>query len=81
MYKTPKQPPIKPLNTPATGDGEQRSWTLSYRLKGMAIGLIGVGIYSYLYRPELEAKFLIAGGVLGYFLGWVTGYFTYSKKS
>ena len=81
MYKTPKKPPIKPLNAPVTGDGEQKSWTLSYRLKGLALGLIAVGVYNYLFWPEWEIKFLIAGGVLGYFLGWIAGYFTYSKKS
>jgi hypothetical protein len=80
MYKTPKKPPVKPLNAPVTGDGKLRSWTLSYRLRGMSIGLIGVGIYNYFYWPDWEIKFLIAGGVLGWFLGWIAGHFTYSKK-
>jgi|SaaInlStandDraft_5_1057022.scaffolds.fasta_scaffold84172_2 hypothetical protein len=80
MYKTPKQPPVKPLNATPVSDSKLASWTLSYRLRGMSIAMIGVGIYNYLFWPEWEIKFLIAGAILGYFLGWIIGHFTYSKK-
>jgi len=63
------------------GDPEKSMWTLSYRLKGMAFGLIAMVVYCYIYVGYYSAKLLIAAGILGYFLGWVVGNFSYTKKT
>lgn len=56
------------------------SWTLSYRIKGMTAGVIIMILYINFYLGETNVKMVIAGGVLGYFAGWLLGSFFYTKK-
>lgn len=55
------------------------NWTLSYRLRGLAFGLILAGIYCYFIRHEWSVIVILAAGVLGWFLGWLAGRFLYTK--
>ena len=56
------------------------SWTLSYRIKGMAAGALAMFFYINFYLGESNPKMVVAGGVLGYFLGWMIGSFFYTKR-
>lgn len=79
MYNQPKKQP--PVNRPGTPqDGKLTNWTLSYRLKGLAIGLIAAGIFCYTYLHYWEKWLLLGAAILGYFLGWLVGHFTYTRK-
>lgn len=62
-------------------DTQKSMWTLSYRLKGLAFGLIAMAVYCYIYVGYYPAKYFIAAGILGYFLGWVAGSFFYTNKT
>ncbi len=57
------------------------NWTLSYRLKGLSIGLGLSALYCYFYLHEWSKVILIASTILGYTLGLVVGRFSYTKKS
>jgi len=61
-------------------DQDKSMWTLSYRLKGIAFGLMAFAAYCYIYLGYYPIKYFIAAGILGYFLGWVAGSFFYTKK-
>ena len=56
------------------------NWTLSYRIKGLTIGALVMFLYTYVHLGVSDPKMIIAGGILGYFLGWVAGSFFYAKK-
>ena len=56
------------------------AWTLSYRIKGMTAGALIMFFYIHYYLGQDNPKMIIAGGVLGYFLGWLLGRFFYTKK-
>jgi len=64
----------------AKEEADKSNATLSYRIKGLTGGTLIMFIYTYFYVGESSPKMLIAGGVLGYFLGWVAGNFFYTKK-
>ena len=64
----------------AREEGRKSMWTLSYRIKGMTLGTVLMFGYGYFYLDKVDAKMVIAGGILGYFLGWVVGSFFYTKK-
>ncbi|MCD4760786.1 hypothetical protein K8R42_02725 [bacterium] len=64
----------------AKAEAEKSMWTLSWRLKGLALGVFVILAYCYPYVGEYPAKIIIGGGILGYFLGWVFGGFFYTKK-
>lgn len=55
-------------------------WTLSYRLKGMTLGLIVALGYCYFYLDYWSYKIIILAGILGYMLGWIVGRFFYTKN-
>jgi hypothetical protein len=69
-------PPHYPLNK-ATNQPRKSSsnWLMSYRIQGLALGLAAAGLYCYFYLGYWSKFFLIACGILGYFLGSVVGYF------
>jgi len=69
------------MKLPAPSGAELSNWTLSYRLQGMAIGLIAASIYCYVYLQYWSKILLISAGISGYFIGWVVGYWLYKKKS
>jgi hypothetical protein len=58
----------------------KNSQTLSYRIKGMAAGAGVMFFYTYLYQNESKPYMIVAGGMLGYFFGWIIGNFFYTKK-
>lgn len=60
---------------------ERSMWTLSYRLKGLSAGFFLAAVYCYIYESGYPPKFLIAGALLGYFVGWVIGSFFYKGES
>lgn len=64
----------------AKEEAAKSSWTLSYRLKGLTAGVLIMFIYINFYRGENNPKMIVAGGILGYFLGWMVGRFFYTKK-
>lgn len=64
----------------AQEEAAKSSWTLSYRIKGMTAGALLMFLYINFYKGESNPKMIIAGGILGYFLGWVVGSFFYTKK-
>jgi hypothetical protein len=55
-------------------------WTLSYKIKGLTGGALVMFLYTYVHLGVSDPKMIIAGGILGYFLGWVVGSFFYTKK-
>ncbi|MFA6307754.1 MAG: hypothetical protein WCS88_00990 [Patescibacteria group bacterium] len=61
-------------------DMAKSSWTLSYRIKGMTAGALVMLLYINFYLGQNNPKMIIAGGILGYFLGWLAGSFFYTKK-
>ena len=72
--------PLQPLVPKENYDKDKSMWTLSYRLKGAALGIIAIFIFCYLKVGYYPAKYIVAGGILGYFFGWVAGSFFYTKK-
>ena len=56
------------------------SWTMSYRIKGMTIGAALMFAYLHFHLGQDNPKMIVAGGIVGYFLGWLTGNFFYTKK-
>lgn len=64
----------------AKDDAAKSSWTMSYRIKGMAAGAVIMFLYINVYLGETNPKMIVAGGVLGYFFGWLIGSFFYTKK-
>lgn len=56
-------------------------WTLSYRLQGLALGLVVILLYCYFHLGYWHKYLIIAGGIAGYFLGWLVGRFTYRSRS
>ncbi|MBT4349977.1 hypothetical protein HOD19_04355 [bacterium] len=66
------QQPKRVSNSPSSS-----MWTLSYRLQGLTYGLIAVALYCYFYLGAWPKYLLIAAAILGYFLGWIVGKFTY----
>ena len=64
----------------AQEEAAKSSWTLSYRIKGMTAGALLIFLYTSFYLNESNPKMIVAGGVLGYFLGWLIGSFFYTKK-
>ncbi|MBT6691156.1 hypothetical protein HOB10_02410 [Candidatus Parcubacteria bacterium] len=79
-YIPPKnlQNKMKPATT--SGNADKSNWTMSYRLQGMAIGLIAVAIYCYTYLQYWPKTLIISAGIFGYFAGWVVGSWAYKKK-
>ncbi|PIR07143.1 MAG: hypothetical protein COV55_01790 [Candidatus Komeilibacteria bacterium CG11_big_fil_rev_8_21_14_0_20_36_20] len=61
-------------------DSQRNNWTLSYRIKGLTIGLLGAIFYCYFYAHDWSKLAIISAGVVGYFLGWVVGIFFYTDK-
>lgn len=61
-------------------EAAKSSWTLSYRIKGMTAGALVMFLYINFYLGQNNPKMIIAGGILGYFLGWMIGSFFYTKK-
>ena len=76
MY--PNKAKLAPKSEPY--DSDRSMWTLSYRLKGVALGLIAVFVFCYFQVGDYPIKYIIGGGILGYFLGWMAGSFFYTKK-
>jgi len=74
------QPDYVKRQARAKEEAAKSSWTLSYRIKGMTAGALIMFVYTGFYLGEANPKMIIAGGVLGYFLGWVIGSFFYTKK-
>ncbi|MBU1202441.1 hypothetical protein KKH39_00090 [Patescibacteria group bacterium] len=60
-------------------DKERSMWVLSYNLKGMAAGIFAIALFCYVYIGDYPAKYLIGGGLLGYFVGGLLGKFFYTK--
>ena len=56
-------------------------WTLSYRLRGLALGLVLAALYCYFYLEYWHKYLIIAASIMGYFLGWLVGRFTYLSGS
>ena len=65
---------------PKPYDAKRAATVFSYRINGLLLGVLVVYLFCYFYVGEYPAKYLVAGGVLGYFLGWVAGNFFYTKK-
>lgn len=55
-------------------------FTLSYRIKGAAIGLVAAIFYTNFYRHDLSEKYILAGVVGGWCIGWLIGRFFYTSK-
>lgn len=75
-YTKPSKPLVQKI---PNKDNNLSNWTLSYRLKGLALALALAGIYNYLYLPDWSYRLLIGSVILGYFLGWLVGRFYYTK--
>ncbi len=58
----------------------RQQYTLSYRLRGLAFGLIIAGIWYYFFLEHWSSYILIIPPIFGYFLGYLTGNFLYTKK-
>lgn len=84
-YKPPleilaKNKATKPAAVVPKGPGEDSKismFTLSYRIKGMALGLIVAVVYCLLFLHAWSVKYLIAGPIVGVMLGWIAGRFFY----
>ena len=61
-------------------DVAKSNWTLSYKIKGLTGGALAMFLYTDFHLHQSDPKMIIAGGILGYFLGWVVGSFFYTKK-
>ena len=61
-------------------DPQKTAMVLNYRIKGMIAGVLGIYLFCYFYVGDYPAKYIVAGGVLGYFLGQVAGNFFYTKR-
>ncbi|MCB9802402.1 hypothetical protein H6761_00075 [Candidatus Nomurabacteria bacterium] len=55
-------------------------WTLSWRIKGLTLGLLLGFAYCYFYLLEWNKWYILAGAVAGWFLGWLVGLFTYHQE-
>ena len=53
---------------------------LSHSIKGLTTGALIMFLYTYFYLGESNPKMIVLGGILGYFLGGLTGSFFYTKK-
>ncbi len=53
------------------------NFTLSYSIKGMAIGIALSWFYCYFLLGNFSPKYLIAGPLLGWLIGWLVGRFFY----
>lgn len=80
-YPNPIEPGYIKNKEQSKKDKERSLWTLSYRLKGLAAGFFLAAVYSYIYEDGYPPKILVAGAILGYFLGWVIGRWFYTEKS
>lgn len=73
------QPDYIKKQAQAKEDSQRSMWVLSYNLKGMAVGLLAISLFCYIYVGEYPARYLIGGGILGYFVGGLLGRFFYTK--
>ena len=64
----------------AKDEADKSAATLSYRIKGLTVGALLMFFYINFYLGKSDPKMIIAGGVFGYFVGWVVGNFFYTKK-
>jgi hypothetical protein len=55
-------------------------FTLPYRIKGAAIGLVLAIFYCNVYLNDLSEKYLLAGVVAGWCIGWMVGRFFYTSN-
>ena len=72
MNKTPN------INQP--NNSSRSMWTLSWRLKGLSLGMALAALYCYFYLQIWDKWLLLAGMVGGYFLGWIAGLFSYRER-
>ena len=73
--------PKLPGQQPPQIDAAKTGWTLSWRIKGMALGLAISLIYFHFFTNDYNEKIIIACAILGYFIGWAAGSFMYTDKS
>lgn len=66
--------------TKAKEEATKSTWTMSYRIKGLTMGAFLMFAYLHFYLDKDDPKMIVAGGVLGYFFGWLAGNFFYTKK-
>ena len=88
----PYKPPLHVINKakPASPAPEKKSgpsreykismFTLSYRIKGMSIGLAAAILYRYFFLHAWSAKYLVAGPLLGLLIGALVGRFFYRDR-
>ena len=56
------------------------SWSLPFRLKGLALGMALSDAYSYLIMHGWYLSLIIPATILGYFIGWAIGYWLFNKR-
>jgi len=61
-------------------ESAKSTWTLSYRIRGMTAGALTMFLYIHFYLGQYNPKMIVAGGIIGYFFGWLAGNFFYTKK-
>lgn len=84
-YKPPleilsKNKTAKPTVIVPSGRSEEYKigmFTLSYQIKGMALGLALAIAYCYFFLHGWSVKYLVAGPIVGAILGWLVGRFFY----
>ena len=75
-----KNKAARPKAVSPTGPSEEYKismFTLSFRIKGMALGLALAIVYCIFFLHDWSVKYLLAGPILGYILGWLAGRFFY----
>lgn len=80
INKDKKVPPSPEKKTGPSREYKISMWTLSYRIRGMSIGLAVALLYCYFFLHDWSAKYLIAGPLVGFLVGALVGRFFYRDR-
>jgi len=72
-----KPAPVDKLHKAPSRTAKIFDFTLSYSIKGMALGIALSWFYCYAFLGHFSAKYLIAGPIVGWIVGWLVGRFFY----
>lgn len=77
VIKKDQPKPSEPMLKVVSRASKISNWTLTYRIRGMALGIALAWAYCYFVLGDFPVKYLIAGPIVGWLLGHLVGRFFY----